>query len=140
MIRKNRDIRLVVICIDADRENPNEMLNRVLPLERRLNDMVGVEVRYAVVGRALEGWLACDEAALRAVLGPRAKIAIGGNPERLANPADTLTRIFKVNGLHFDKRRDDPKIAERASPSRIAERSPTFRRFADLIGRPIPSP
>ena len=140
MTRRDSDIQVVVVCIDAEREEPDRMLSGVLPLERRLNGIARVQVRYAIVDHALEGWLACDEDALREVLGPRAKIAIRGNPERHANPADTMTQVFRANGRRFDKRRDNPRIAERVSPASLAERSPTFRRFADLIGHPAPNP
>ena len=137
-LRESRDVTRVIICLDAERENPAQVLASTRPLERRLNETLRVQVNYAVVDHALEGWLACDEEALRAVLGgSRADINIRGNPEDHPAPADLLVQVFRVNRRRFRKTRDNPKIAERASPERIAAKSPTFKRFAEILGHPV---
>ena len=136
-LRDFRDVDLVIICLDAERENPAQVLARARQVERRLNATLPVPVRYAIVDHALEGWLACDENALRSVLGPRARINIRGNPEDHPAPADMLNRVFRDNRRKFRKTQDDPKIAQAATPQNIAAKSPTFRRFAQLIGHPI---
>ena len=138
MLRERSDIDLIVICIDSERVNPNVTERQVQPVQRRLNQTSPVLVRFAVVDHALEGWLACDEDALRTVLGgSRARINIRRNPEDHPTPADLLKRIFRDNGRVFKKTQHDHEIAERCNPERIAARSPTFRRFAEIIGRPI---
>ena len=140
-IRRRSDIDLVIVCIDAETSDPNTLLRQEAgPIERRLNRdrAIHVPVRYAIVDHALEGWLACDEAALRSVLGGgRATIRIRGNPDSHLNPASTLSRVFSDNRRDFRKTRDNPKIAQAATPQNIAAKSPTFRRFAQLIGHPI---
>ena len=136
-LRETRDVTLVIVCLDAERENPAQVLASTRQIELRLNDILSVPVRYAVVDHALEGWLACDEDALRSVLGPRARINIRGNPEDHPAPADILRRLFRDNRRKFRKTQDDPKIAQAATPQNIAAKSPTFRRFAQLIGHPI---
>ena len=141
LIRRRSDIDLVVVCIDAETSDPNSFLaQEAMPVQRRLNRdrAIHVPVRYAVVDHALEGWLACDEDALRSVLGGgRARINIQGNPDRHPNPALILDRVFMQNNRDFRKTLDNPKIAQAATPQNIAAKSPTFRRFAQLIGHPI---
>ena len=138
MLRERQDIDLIIVCTDSERVDPSVTSERTRPVERTLNRVSSVPVRYAVVDHALEGWLACDEEALRAVLGgSRARINIGGNPEDHPTPADLLERVFRENRRRFRKTRHDPEIAERASVERIAVRSPTFRRFAEILGHPV---
>ena len=136
-LRESSDVTQVVICLDAERENPALVLASTRPIERRLNEMLTVRVRYAVVDHALEGWIACDEEAVQSVLGPRARVNIRSNPEDHPTPADLLERVFRENGRQFRKMRDNPRIAEHVAPERIAARSPTFRRFAEMLGHPV---
>ena len=137
LLRVRKDVELILICIDSERVDPTETERRTAPIQRRLDEMSRVPVRYAVVDHALEGWLACDEEALRTVLGSRARINIRGNPEEHPDPASLLKQVFRDNRRQFQKTRHDPEIAEYASPDRIAARSPTFRRFAEILGRPV---
>ena len=137
MLRVRRDIDLIVVCIDSERVAPSVTEQRVRPVQRRLNETSAVPVRYAVVDHALEGWLACDEQAIRAVLGPRARINIRGNPEEHPTPADILHRVFRDNRREFNKVRDNRRIADNVSVEQIAARSPTFRRFAEILGHPV---
>ena len=141
LIHRRPDIDLVIVCIDADDSAPNRLLTQeAMPVERRLNrdSAIQVPVRFTVIAHALEGWLACDETALRSVLGgSRARVNIRGNPENHTEPADLMKQLFRDNGRVFKKTQHDPLIAERASPECIAARSPTFRRFAEIIGHPV---
>lgn len=138
LLRERNDVDLVLVCIDSERVDPSVTKERSRPVEQMLNRNSPVPVRYAVVDHALEGWLACDEEALRSVLGgQRARISIRGNPEDHTTPADLLERVFRENGRQFRKTRDNVKIADRSSVERIAARSPTFRRFAEILGHPV---
>ena len=139
LLRERNDVELALICCDSlEGVGPRITEDRLRPLERRLNRESPVLVRYAVVDHALEGWLACDEEALRAVLGgPRAIINIRGNPENHPRPSELLEQVFRQNGRKFRKTRDNPRIAENASPERIAARSLTFKRFAEILGHPV---
>ena len=137
MLAERGDIEFIVVCIDSERVDTGVTERRLRPVQRHLNETSSVPVRYAVVDHALEGWLACDEEAVRSVLGPRARINISGNPEEHPDPASLLKRVFRENRRQFQKTRHDPQIAQHASPERIAERSPTFRRFAEILGHPI---
>jgi hypothetical protein len=92
-----------------------------------------VPVDYVVVDHALEGWLACDIDALRAVLGPTARIETRGNPEDNRSPAKLMERTFKANGKSYLKTVHAARIAEAATPRRISEKSPTFRRLVRLL-------
>ena len=137
LLRVRQDVELILICIDSERVDPTETERRAAPIQRRLDELSRVPVRYTVVDHALEGWLACDEEAVQSVLGPRARVNIRGNPEDHPTPADILSRVFRENGRDSRKSRHDPQIAERVSLERISERSPTFRRFAEILGYPI---
>jgi hypothetical protein len=139
LLRVRQDVELILICIDSERVDPTETERRSAPIQRRLDEMSRVSVRYAVVDHALEGWLAYDEEAVQSVLGPRSRVNIRGNPDNHPTPADILGRVFRENGRDFRKSRHDPQIAEHASPERIAARSPTFKRFAEMLGHPISS-
>ena len=140
LLRVHDDIELVLVCIDSERTDPNLTIGRSRPVEQMLNRDSRIPVRYVVVDHALEGWLACDEEALRDVLGgPRARINIRGNPEDHPTPADLLDQVFRDNRRRFRKTRHDPEIAEHVSPVRIAAKSPTFRRFAEILGHPVSS-
>ncbi len=137
-LREFRDVTLVILCLDAERENPAQVLARTRQIERRMNETLSVPVRYAIVDHTLEGWLACDEDALRSVLGGgRARINIQGNPDRHPNPASILSNVFRQNGRDFRKIRDNRKIAQAITPQNIADKSPTFQRFAQLLGHPF---
>ena len=137
LLRERHDVDLVLICIDSERVDPSVTKERSRPVERMLNRDSPVPVRYAIVDHALEGWLACDEEAVQSALGPRAQINIRGNPEEHPTPADILHRVYRENGRKFRKTRDNPKIAQFVTPERIAARSPTFRRFAEMLGHPV---
>ena len=117
MLRERRDIDFIVVCIDSERVDPSVTEQRVRPVQRRLNETSPVPVRYAVVDHALEGWLACDEDALRAVLGgSRARFNIRVNPEDHPTPADLLVQVFRDNRRKFRKTSDNPRIAEARQP------------------------
>ena len=138
LLREHNDVELVLICRDSlDGFSPQITEERLRPLEQRLNRESPVPVRYAVVDHALEGWLACDEEAIQSVLGPRARVNIQGNPEDHPTPVDILQRVYRQNRRNFRKTRDNPKIAQFVTPERIAARSPTFRRFAEMLGHPV---
>ena len=136
-LRESRDVTQVIICLDAERENPNIVLESTRRTERRLNETLPIPVSYAVVDHALEGWLACDEEAIQGVLGSRASVNIRGNPEDHPRPAELLEQVFRHNRRKFQKTRYDPQIAEHVNIKRIAAKSPTFRRFAKILGHPV---
>ena len=133
LLKQHPDLNRILICIDGEESTPAQLQQRVVQPQRRLDPAATVAVRYAIVDRALEGWLACDEEALRVVLGPRARVNVRGNPEHDPQPAEILRRIFRDNGRKFMKTRHDPQIAERITPSIIARRSPTFTAFMQNV-------
>lgn len=141
IVSRRSDIDLVIVCIDAEASDPNTLLRQeTMPIQRRLNrdQSIQVPVRYAIVDHALEGWLACDEDALRSVLGGgRATINIRGNPDSHLDPASTLSRVFSDNRRKYRKTRDNPKIAQAVTPQNIAVKSPTFQRFAQRLGHSL---
>ena len=133
--KQHPDLTDILICMDGDEFTPDQLRRRVIQPARQLNRVSSVQVNYIIVDRALEGWLACDEGALRAVLGSRARISIKSHPEHHPRPAEILRRLFRENGRTFVKTRHDPQIADQVTSSVVARRSPTFTEFSRTIRR-----
>ena len=131
LLRVRQDVELILICIDSERVDPTETERRAASIQRRLDELSRVPVRYTVVDHALEGWLACDkEAAAGSVLGssrPRSTYeatredhpTIGGQSPQ----AQCSERMVATSR----KSRHDPEIAEHASPERIAATQPNVQ-------------
>ena len=135
LLRLQSGIKRILVFKDSEGVHPGETLRSSQPIAAELNRQTGgVPVDYIVVDHSLEGWLACDVAALRAVLGQRARIRIIGNPEDNPRPARLLAGIFSANGKQFKKTVDNPKIAGHVTPRNIAQKSPTFRNLASILG------
>ena len=132
LLEQDPEIAKVIVCVDSNCD-PAGTQEKAVKIERELNEM-GLPVRYAVVVHALEGWLAADSKALAQVLGRR--VQIKRNPEEICKPAELLEDIFARHGKNFQKVRHDSKIAEHASPRRIAERNSSFQRFLELVKDP----
>ena len=89
----------ILVFMDSEGVEPSETLRSTKSASKELNRLTGdVPVDYIVVDHSLEGWLACDIEALRAVLGRNARIRITGNPEDHPRPAQLLVRVFRANG------------------------------------------
>ena len=128
-------LRRILVFKDSEGVDALETLRTSQSIEAQLNRLtVGIPVEYIVVDHSLEGWLACDLEALRAVLGRGALIRLRGNPENDLRPAKVLERLFSRNGKSFVKTVHNPKIAQHVMPGNIAKKSPTFRRLAEVLG------
>jgi hypothetical protein len=130
LLKQHQDVEKVIVCVDSECTDPEEIWEEVSKAERELNE-VGLPVRYALVVHALEGWLAADSKALGQVLGRQVRIE--GNLEEVCKPAELLRDIFAQHGKSFQKTRHDPQIARHADPGEIAKRSPSFRRFCQVV-------
>jgi len=133
LLKQHQDIEKVIVCVDSECTNPEEIREEASKAERTLDEM-GFQVKYAVAVHALEGWLAADSRALERVLGRQ--VQINRNLEEVCRPAEFLAGIFAQHGKDFRKTRHDPLIARHADPNKIAERSPSFRRFCELVRDP----
>ena len=138
-LRESRDVTRVIICLDAERENPAQVLASTRPIERRLNETLTVSVRYAVVDHALEGWLACDEEAIQVCARWSSRLA---STSKATRKITLLQWTFSKGsiartGETSERHATIPKIAQFVTPERIAARSPTFRRFAEMLGHPV---
>ena len=135
MSRSHRDLERVLVLMDSEGVDPDVTLDSASPVSNQLNRTFrGFSIHFLAVDHALEGWLACDEDALKSVLGRHARIHISGNPEDHPEPATLMKRIFRANRRSFVKTRDDPLIAQNVKPENILVRSPTFRRLAEVVG------
>lgn len=135
VLSQNRGTDLVLIFLDSECTDPEETKKRVESCERELNRVkLGAAIRYIVVDHSLEGWLCCDEVALRKVIGQKATINIKSNPEDDCRPAQLLGGIFKSNGKDFFKTRDNSRIAAAIeNPRNIAKKSPTFKYLLNIL-------
>ncbi len=121
--------------MDSEGANPDHTLRMTELAAARLNEVSGrIPVDYVVVDHALEGWLACDEEALRRVLGRNAQINTRGNPEDHPRPAELMHRIFRDNGKDFRNTVHNKRIAGFVEARNIFAMSPTYRRLASLLG------
>ena len=129
----------ILIFIDSEGVDPARTLERTHSVSNELNRIASsVPVSYIVVDHSLEGWLACEVDAVKAVLGRNATVRIRGNPEDNPRPAKVLERVFRSNGKTFKKTVDNPKIAHQVNPEVIAQKSPTFRRLVDILAGQSP--
>ena len=127
------DISHVLVLRDSESVATGRTRGRMRPAERELRRRFpDLGIDYVVVDHSIEGWLLCDTEALRAVLGPRARIDVQGNPDQHPRPAELMKRVFRENGKKFWKTRDNPRIAEAANVERIKECSETFAELAGL--------
>lgn len=131
-----RRIQMVIIFRDSECTDPEKWIARAKVAEREFAQRAKKPpVRYVIVDHSLEGWLACDEAALRAVLGPHAKFTIKLNPADACRPAETMKKLFRYNHrrVPFNKVIHNPLMAESADPRVIEEKSPTFAYLVNLL-------
>ena len=134
LLRTQSRVRRILVMIDSEGEDPSSTERRTTNISRELNRVARpVPVDYIVVDHSLEGWLACDVEALRAVLGRNARVRIRGNPENNLRPATVLERVFRDNGRDFRKTVHNPRIAELVTIQTIAEKSPTFTRLVSVL-------
>ena len=104
----------ILVFMDSEGVDPGETLRLAKPVEARLNRMSGrATVTYIVVDHSLEGWLACDERALRAVLGRGARIRIRGSPEDDLRPAPDSGAY--LSGQQERVHKDGPRPEDRGS-------------------------
>ena len=133
LLVQHQEISHVLVLRDSEGVAPEKTHEWMRPVERGLRQQFpDLGIDYVVVDHSIEGWLLCDAEALRAVLGPRARINVPGNPDQNPRPANLLKRIFKDNGKKFDKIRDNAAIAEAADVETIKKCSQTFARLAAL--------
>lgn len=134
LISTQSRLNRVLVFTDSEGVDPDETLRSTESIATRLSQVrAHVPVSYIVVDHSIEGWLACDIGALRAVLGANARIRISGNPEDHPRPARLMAQIFRANGQDFKKTVHNPKIAEHVTPRNISEKSPTFRRLVAVL-------
>ena len=133
VLRVQPEISHVLVLRDSEGVAPEKTRDWMRPAERELRERFpGLGIDYVVVDHSIEGWLLCDQEALRAVLGPRARINVPANPDQNPRPADLLKRVFKDNRREFIKTRHNPAIAEAADVETIKKCSQTFARLAGL--------
>lgn len=65
LLKQHSHLKRILVRIDGEEFTPDQLRQRVVQPQRRRDRVATVAVRYAIVDRALEGWLACDERAVR---------------------------------------------------------------------------
>jgi hypothetical protein len=133
----HRGVRRVLVFLDSEGVDPEVTLREAEgPRRELLGALRRVDLDYVVVDHSLEGWLACDEEAVRSVLGRNARLRTRVNPEDHPRPAQLMEGLFRANGKQFRKTVHNRLLAERADTTVIADRSATFRRLVDLLRGP----
>ena len=132
-----RRLSRILIFLDSECTDPEKTRQRASVPEQEF-ERLGLRppVNYIVVDHSLEGWLCSDIDAVRSVLGRGAQVHIRGNPENNCRPAQLLERIFRANDRDFRKTVHNLKIAEKANPSVITQRSPTFAHLVQALRHP----
>ena len=129
-------IQMAIIFRDSECTDPEDWITRSKVIETEF-EQLGLKppVRYVIVDHSLEGWLACDKAALRAVLGPDAKIPNRINPAYSCRPAEDMKKLFQHNNIRtpFNEVIHNPLMAESADPKVIQKESPTFAYLMNLL-------
>lgn len=132
LLKQHPDVTKVVVCADSECTDPAEIEEKTARIEHELERQgLAIVPRYAVVVHALEGWLAADSKALERVLGTQVRVE--RSLEEVCKPAELLRDIFAQHGKSFQKTRHDPQIARYADPEEIAQRSPSFRQFCQMV-------
>lgn len=134
----NRNISKILICRDSECTPILQTQRLCQQAEIDLNNRLGRRlpiVKYVVVGHSPEGWLACDENALRKVLGPAVRIR-RFNPDD-CHPARYMDNLFRKSGRgRYEKSRHIEVLAKASNPENIASRNATFRDFQQAITDP----
>ena len=127
------EISHVLVLRDSEGVAQKETRASMRPAERILRvRFPDLGINYVVVDHSIEGWLLCDQEALKAVLGPRARINVPGNPDQHPRPAELMKRIFRENDKEFRKTTHNRLIAEAARVEEIRKCSRTFAKLAGL--------
>lgn len=131
-----RKIDMVIIFRDSECTDPEEFIAKAKIAERKFSARKRkASVRYVIVDHSLEGWLGCDETALRAVLGSNAKLSNRFDPSKACRPAEAMRKLFRHNRLNnpFNKILHNQIMAASADPRVIAQKSPTFAYLVSLL-------
>jgi len=129
-------IQMAIIFRDSECTDPEEWIAKTKLVEKEFEQLaLKPPVRYVIVDHSLEGWLACDKAALRSVLGPYARIPSRLNPAYSCRPAEAMRKLFQHNKIRtpFSKVIHDPLMAKTADPKVIEKESPTFAYLVNLL-------
>ena len=71
LLRLQRRVNHILVFMDSEGVDPADTFRSTKGVSSRLNRLTGkVPLHYVVVDHSLEGWLACDFDALKAVLEP----------------------------------------------------------------------
>ena len=129
-----RNVQMAIIFRDSECTDPGDWIAKTKILETEFARLGHkMPVRYVIVGHSLEGWLACDEAALRVVLGPQARLTALPKVACACRPAEAMKQLFKRHGKSFNKVIHNPRIAENVDPRILERNSPTFTYLARLV-------
>ena len=126
----------VVICLDADKEDPDELRERV---EAEIVRPAGIaaDCCIAVPVRAIEAWIMADIGGALRLWKPHAGWSPGEikNPELLDNPKSELVRLSRQGRVRprYDPPIHNPLIAAHLNTDRVAAKCPSFRHLRDFV-------
>jgi hypothetical protein len=133
--RTHPDVGKAILCLDCECtpvEDIQPKLRKVQEETRR--EHPSLNPTFVLKVHALEGWLASDQEALRAVL--ETHPAPFPKPETVCRPKELLATVFKKANRDFDYMRDDPRIAQAVDIERLSQSSMSFSEFREAIEDP----
>jgi hypothetical protein len=133
--RTHPDVTKAILCLDCECTPVEDIQPKLLAVqEETRRQHPSLNPAFILKVHALEGWLASDQEALRAVLGTHP--ALFPKPETVCKPKELLATVFKKANKEFDYMRDDPRIAQAVDIERLSQSSPSFSEFREAIEDP----
>lgn len=124
-----------LLCVDSEGIAISERQSAIDSVASSVGPRLrGLAVHGVVVDRSLEGWILCDRQAVANYLGLSLRSLKYQNPEEMADPVKAMRGLFRITSREdYSKTHDLPLLAEMVDPASIAESSPTFQRFRQVL-------
>ena len=120
-----------VVLLDTDGKAPDEVLAPFREgIPGRLGDDIEADILYAYAQWHLEAWYFGDAANLRGFLGGSLGSVDTSKPDEIPNPKLHLRNVL---GDRVYTARVSEEIAERMNAATIAQRSPSFSGFLEVV-------
>lgn len=119
-----------VLLMDLDGADPAAVVDPIRQhLPERLHE-IRADIHYAYAQQHLEAWYFAEAGNLRRILGRALGHVDTSNPDGIRNPKRHLKNLL---GSRVYTARVSEDIARRLDAERIAERSPSFKKFIDAV-------
>lgn len=132
VLLRHQNVDNIIAVVDSECNPCEETQSEAAKIERQLKRLkVKPLPRYCVACHALEAWLGADLEALKQVAGKPVKLT--ENLFQACRPKEVLRRAFEKLDKPFNHVKDDPRIAEKIDPAKVAKNNPSFAHFVRLV-------